>query len=361
MDNCKAPFDCHWQPCSVPPPPPLELSWIVTDANYCPTGAIDLSVTGGVPPYAYLWSPGGEITEDITAQNSGIYSVTVFDANLDSANSGAITINLVPPVAQNFLEALSLDGATDYVSYDISINTPYFGGSFQVEGWYQMDAGAVIGNVMCILSNRYNDGITLEGFILEVRRTSLTDYEFIIQARGQNLTFSHPTGTAQIITPSLLFDSNWHHFVFQVVPASGTASDFYIWIDGVLQGSLYWDFFSYGGGTVNNNLQPNVLQPIKIGYDNSFNPAYFFGLIDDVRIGYYLYEQCEIDNAYNSGSGAAPGDAAIDSITYLGTRVFYTPFDVTTICSPPNEGFKDVIYCDGIPITLFGTPTLVPH
>ncbi len=44
------------------------------------TGSIDISVTGGVGPYTYLWS-NGETTADLTSLPSGPFSVTVTDAN----------------------------------------------------------------------------------------------------------------------------------------------------------------------------------------------------------------------------------------------------------------------------------------
>ena len=43
-------------------------------------GNIDLTVTGGLPPYSYLWS-SGQITQDITAVHSGIYKVLIVDVN----------------------------------------------------------------------------------------------------------------------------------------------------------------------------------------------------------------------------------------------------------------------------------------
>ena len=43
-------------------------------------GAIDISVSGGSPPYAsYLWSPGGQITPDISGLSPGSYVVKVTD------------------------------------------------------------------------------------------------------------------------------------------------------------------------------------------------------------------------------------------------------------------------------------------
>ena len=45
------------------------------------TGEIELTVSGGIGPYTYLWMPGGMTAEDITNLCAGIYSVTVTDNN----------------------------------------------------------------------------------------------------------------------------------------------------------------------------------------------------------------------------------------------------------------------------------------
>ncbi len=60
---------------------PLSLQSTVTHA-VCPdtTGSINISVSGGTPPYSYLWS-NFSITEDISGIPAGIYSVIVTDAN----------------------------------------------------------------------------------------------------------------------------------------------------------------------------------------------------------------------------------------------------------------------------------------
>jgi len=50
------------------------------DCNGSNEGAIDISVTGGVPPYQFIWSTG-DTTEDIEFLTAGVYSVTVNDAN----------------------------------------------------------------------------------------------------------------------------------------------------------------------------------------------------------------------------------------------------------------------------------------
>ena len=67
---------------TISEPPLLESSIVGTDI-LCfggNNGAIDLTVTGGVPTYAYLWNTGA-VTEDLTGLVAGFYEVTVTDQN----------------------------------------------------------------------------------------------------------------------------------------------------------------------------------------------------------------------------------------------------------------------------------------
>ncbi len=83
---------------SLTQPPPLNLSVAVSPirCNGGNTGAIDLTPTGGVPPFmTYRWS-NGIVSQDITGLIAGVYSVTVTDSNGCSAS---LTTNLTQPLA----------------------------------------------------------------------------------------------------------------------------------------------------------------------------------------------------------------------------------------------------------------------
>lgn len=60
---------------------PMTLSGVVTDAScaVCADGSIDLTVSGGLPPFTYNWS-NGAMLQDPNGLESGSYSVTVTDA-----------------------------------------------------------------------------------------------------------------------------------------------------------------------------------------------------------------------------------------------------------------------------------------
>lgn len=67
---------------TITQPPQLVVSGSVTNITCYgdDDGAINLSVTGGVAPYEYLWNTGAT-TEDLTGLEPGRYRVTVTDAN----------------------------------------------------------------------------------------------------------------------------------------------------------------------------------------------------------------------------------------------------------------------------------------
>lgn len=71
----------------------LKLDYTVKDvsAHGKSDGSIDLTVSGGVPPYQYNWS-NGSAEEDVDSLAPGFYSVTVTDA-VDSTASDSIMIN----------------------------------------------------------------------------------------------------------------------------------------------------------------------------------------------------------------------------------------------------------------------------
>ncbi|MCK5146995.1 hypothetical protein KAR48_09585 [bacterium] len=69
-----------------PDPDPIQLSFIVQHASTAGAsdGAIDLQVDGGAAPFEYRWA-NGATTQDISNLAVGMYSVTVTDADNETA------------------------------------------------------------------------------------------------------------------------------------------------------------------------------------------------------------------------------------------------------------------------------------
>ncbi|MDX1408444.1 MAG: gliding motility-associated C-terminal domain-containing protein, partial [Saprospiraceae bacterium] len=63
-------------------PPSLSVSANITDAMEGGDGAINLSVSGGTPPYGVQWNdPGMSVTQNLSGLDAGEYSVTITDDN----------------------------------------------------------------------------------------------------------------------------------------------------------------------------------------------------------------------------------------------------------------------------------------
>lgn len=86
-----------------------ELELITTDAGCnTNTGAIDLVITGGSGDFQFLWSPGNEITEDLSDLSAGSYSVEVTDLTTTCVVSASATIanENAPEATLNFENTL---------------------------------------------------------------------------------------------------------------------------------------------------------------------------------------------------------------------------------------------------------------
>ncbi len=75
----------------------LTTSILVTDVtcNGSSDGAADLTVSGGTPPYSYLWSTG-DTTQNVSSLPIGLYSVVVTDS---LGCIAADSVNIIEPIA----------------------------------------------------------------------------------------------------------------------------------------------------------------------------------------------------------------------------------------------------------------------
>ncbi|WP_173021613.1 SprB repeat-containing protein, partial [Lewinella sp. W8] len=87
---------------SIQEPDAITLSGSITDllCNGDNSGAIDLNVGGGTPPFVYSWSNGAS-TQDLSGLAAGTYSVIVSDANGCSRET-AFTVSEPPALAVTF-------------------------------------------------------------------------------------------------------------------------------------------------------------------------------------------------------------------------------------------------------------------
>ncbi len=98
----------------VSQPSELTLSATTADAS-CPTGndgSIDLTPTGGVPAYSYLWS-NGVTTQDVSGLIPGNYTVTVTDNNVCS-KTGSWAVVQISSICANISVSGDVTGTVCY-------------------------------------------------------------------------------------------------------------------------------------------------------------------------------------------------------------------------------------------------------
>ncbi|MBS1546300.1 MAG: T9SS type A sorting domain-containing protein [Bacteroidetes bacterium] len=143
----------------IPTAPIMELSATVTATPSCGAGgAIDLTVTGGVAPYSYLWSPSQSTEEDPTGLFAGSHYVVVTDATgcttsavftvPGTASTLAASGNLTSPCSggHNGLIDLIVSGGTPPYTYE-------WGGSNGLSAITEDVTDLEAGNYWCIVTD----------------------------------------------------------------------------------------------------------------------------------------------------------------------------------------------------------------
>ncbi len=128
-------------------PAPMVISNIITD-SIC-YGGIDLSISGGIPPYSYNWSNGAN-TEDLGGISIGSYEVTVSDAHT-CESTDSFNINYA---ASPLTVLMSPNHLTCYQSGNGSINVNITGGLNDTLS-FQWSNGAATQNLENLVAGIY--------------------------------------------------------------------------------------------------------------------------------------------------------------------------------------------------------------
>jgi len=128
--------------------PPILITNTKTDVscNGGSNGAVDITVTGGSGSYSYLWSPGGQTTQDISVLFAGNYSVLVTDGVGNTGTSGNITITQPAALSLNAVinnQIVCIDGTATVVISATGGTAPYSG-----TGSFQQSVGTVVYSVI---------------------------------------------------------------------------------------------------------------------------------------------------------------------------------------------------------------------
>ena len=94
------------QTITITQPPVIGVSSAITNVTCSGgnNGAINITASGGTPPYTYLWNPGTYTTEDISNVMAATYSLTITDASACSKQqfiTVAQPLPLIPTINKN--------------------------------------------------------------------------------------------------------------------------------------------------------------------------------------------------------------------------------------------------------------------
>jgi gliding motility-associated-like protein len=248
-------------------PQPLILSANITNALNCSnanSGAINLLVSGGTPPFNYLWN-NGTTTEDLLNIISGNYSVTVTDSR-GCTKTAQYSITRPNPI----VVTVNTNTTADCDTYTVTQNF-----AAQVTGGippYQLNwsSGTVSGSNNNLMTTTQNGLVVLTA----------------VDAIGCSATFSFnvdiPTlGNPSFSTTSIGYNTYGIYSILDPIQFTSILDGNYT--------SIIWDF---GDGTFSNELNPSHTYVNPKNYLVSQTVTYPFGCV------YVKYLNLNIEKGY---------------------------------------------------------------
>lgn len=244
-------------------PQPLILSANTANAFDCDnanSGAINLLVAGGTPPFTYSWS-NGSATEDLATIPAGNYLVTVTDSR-GCSKQAQYSINRPPPIVIGVATKTEFDCETKYVKQNFVA---------QVSGGvppYQLS---------------WSNG-TVSGPNNEIMNTSQngTAILYVTDALGCKANYSFNVTLQSLGTPS--FSSTSYSYltfgrysIMDPIQFTNTATGDYI--------SMIWDF---GDGSFSTDLNPTHTFINPKEYTVTQTVTYPFGCIYIQKISFII-------------------------------------------------------------------------
>lgn len=253
------------------PPQPLSASAVGIDVlcygGY--TGSIDLTVSGGTPPYIYVWS-NGFTTEDITDLTQGIYTVTVMDANLCIAN---VTLFIDQPDEISFLVS-----ADEYLC---------FGQSATLSVVYS--EGGVLPYDIIWSNGAHGDSIVV---------TPEEDADYTVQITDANGCQSYPLSIHVKVDPPLAMELTTN--TDTVCPGDPVALS-----ANISGGGIVYPYTIYINDTITGNPPITVFPDAETLYTAwVFDRCKFDSIVDTMRI--YTYPIPPLNFSFDKASGCQP-------------------------------------------------------
>ncbi len=222
------------------PGAPLSIADVtVTDVlcNNEATGAIDITIAGGTPPYTYSWvTPSGNIvvSEDLFGIPAGAYTGTVTDAN-GCTISGTLTVNNVSPIVPQFEIVNVLCYGENTGAVTVTVNGGVGGYTYE---WTLIGDPTVISTTNAItgvFAGEYNVRITdANGCAIDAAATVTQNPELIV--------------TVENIVEIACFGENTGSIDISV--SGGVPPYIYVWSGGTIDGvESTEDLYDIGAGT----------------------------------------------------------------------------------------------------------------